>query len=253
MNESKFWFWVLLDGLLVALIIGILGVGLPTLVQWGSSVSPARTIMVSAQGKTTATPDLAEISFSVVSTGQNPQTLETNNTSKMNAALQFLGSQNIATSDITTTGYDLEPAYNYDNTTQRNYITGYTLTQTVAVKIHDLTSVPAVLAGLTPLGVNQIGGVSFTFNDPDTFTAVARADAMNKAEAKAAQMASEAGALLGRVVTISENSYIPQPMLRYDMAASTGMGVPQTAISTPNIQPGSQDVTDNVTITYALR
>jgi uncharacterized protein YggE len=26
-----------------------------------------------------------------------------------------------------------------------------------------------------------------------------------------------------------------------------------SAVSTPNIQPGSQDVTDNVTITYALR
>ena len=109
---------------------------------------------------TTATPDLAEITFSVVSTGQNPQTLQTNNTNKMNAALQFLASQNIATSDIATTGYDLEPAYNYDNTTQSNYITGYTLTQTVTVKIHDLTNVATVLGGLAPLGVNQIGGVT---------------------------------------------------------------------------------------------
>jgi uncharacterized protein YggE len=253
MNESKFWFWVLLDALLAAIIIGVLGVGLPALVQWASSVPPARTITVSAEGKTTATPDLAEITFSVVTTGQNPQTLEANNTSKMNAALEFLTSQNIATSDIATTGYDLEPAYNYDNNTQRNYITGYTLTQTVTVKIHDLSSVATVLGGLAPLGVNQIGGVDFTFNDPDTFLAVARADAMNKAEIEARQMAGEAGTSLGAVVNISENGVIPQPYRTYNMAASTaGMAVPE-AVSTPNIQPGSQDVTDNVTITYALR
>jgi uncharacterized protein YggE len=189
----------------------------------------------------------------VVTTGQNPQTLEANNTSKMNAALEFLTSQNIATSDIATTGYDLEPAYNYDNNTQRNYITGYTLTQTVTVKIHDLSSVATVLGGLAPLGVNQIGGVDFTFNDPDTFLAVARADAMNKAEIEARQMAGEAGTSLGAVVNISENGVIPQPYRTYNMAASTaGMAVPE-AVSTPNIQPGSQDVTDNVTITYALR
>jgi len=202
MNESKFWFWVLLDALLAALIIGVLGVGLPALAQWTASVPPARTIMVTAQGMTTATPDLAEITFSVVSTGQNPQTLQENNVSKMNAALEFLQAQNIATSDIATTGYDLEPSYNYDNTSQRNYITGYTLTQTVTVKIHDLTNVATVLGGLAPLGVNQIGGVNFTFNDPNEFVAVARADAMSQAEVKAQQMASEAGAALGEVVNV---------------------------------------------------
>ncbi len=253
MNESKFWFWVLLDSLLAALIISILGVGLPSLVRWAASVPPARTITVTAEGKTTATPDLAEISFSVVSTGQDPQTLQTSNTTKMNAALQFLASENIATSDIATTGYDLEPAYNYDNMTQRNYITGYTLTQTVTVKIHDLTNVATVLGGLAPLGVNQIGGVTFTFNDPDEFLAVARADAMNKAEAKAIQMASEAGTSLGEVVNVSENGIVPQPYPVYNMAAPMAAMGASSGASTPNIQPGSQDVTDNVTITYALR
>jgi uncharacterized protein YggE len=253
MNESKFWFWVLLDALLAALIIAIMGVGLPALVQWASSVPPARTITVAAEGKTTATPDLAEITFSVVSQGQNPQMLTTNNTQKMNAVLQFVSSQNIATSDIATTGYDLEPTYNYNNTMQSNTITGYTLTQTVTVKIHDLTNVATVLSGLAPLGVNQIGGVDFTFNDSDTFVALARVDAMNKAEMKAVQMANQAGTSLGEVVNVAENSYIPQPVTVYNTAMPMAAMGASSAVSTPNIQPGSQDVTDNVTITYALR
>jgi hypothetical protein len=253
MNESKFWFWVLLDALLAALIIGIVGIGFSTVVRWAASVPPARTITVTAEGKTTATPDLAEITFSVVSQGQNPQTLATNNTQKMNAVLQFVASQNIATSDIATTGYDLQPTYNYNNTMQSNTITGYTLTQTVTVKIHDLTNVATVLSGLAPLGVNQIGGVNFTFNDPDTFVALARVDAMNKAETKAVQMANQAGVPLGEVVNVAENSYVPTPVTMYNEAMPmVAMGA-SSAVSTPNIQPGSQDVTDNVTITYALR
>lgn len=253
MNESKFWFWVLLDALFAVLIIAIMGVGLPAVTQWAASVPPARTITVTAQGKTTATPDLAELTFSVVSQGQDPQTLATNNTEKMNAVLQFVASQNIATSDIATTGYDLQPTYTYNSKTQNNTITGYTLTQTVKLKIHDLANVATVLSGLTPLGVNEIGGVDFTFNNPDTFIALARADAMNKAETKAVQMANQAGASLGEVVRVVENSYIPQPVTMYNtVTPMVAMGT-SSAVPTPNIQPGSQDVTDNVTITYALR
>jgi uncharacterized protein YggE len=252
MTEAKHWFWVLLDALLAALIIGFLGVGLPTAVRFVAGVYPARTISVTAQGKTTVTPDLAEINFSVLTQGQNPQTLTTNNTEKMNAVLQFVSSQNIASSDIKTTGYDLQPNYQYDKNTLRNFITGYTLTQTVTVKIRDLTNVATVLSGLAPLGVNQIGGVSFTFADPDSLMAVARANAINKVKVQAQQMAYQAGASLGEVVSVSENGVAPGPIPYYNKAAYSTADSTMGGAPVPTIAPGSQDVTDNVTITYAL-
>jgi uncharacterized protein YggE len=251
MTEAKHWFWVLLDVFIAALIFAVMGIGLPSLVQWSASVPTARTVTVSAEGQTTATPDVAEVTFSVVTQGQNPQDLTANNTAKMNAVLQFVSSENIASSDIATTGYDLEPDYQYDSSTQANFITGYTLTQTVTVKIHDLTNVAAVLGGLAPLGVNQVGGVTFTFNDPNEYLAVAREDAMNQAKAKASQLAEESGTMLGEVVNVSENGIVPSPIPVYNMSVPTAMGA--SAASTPTIEPGSQEVTDNVTITYALR
>jgi uncharacterized protein YggE len=252
MNGAKLWFWVLLDVFLAAAIIAVIGFGVPLVESYMSSVPPARTLTVTSQGKTTAAPDLAEVTFSVVTAGQDPQTLTENNVSKMNAALEFLSSQGIATSDIATTGYNLQPAYNYDSTAKRNYITGYTLTQTVQVKIHDLTKVASVIGGLTPLGVNQVGSIDFTFSDQDQYVAIARADAINKDEIKAQEMAAQAGAVLGPVVNISENVFVPQPYPVYSMATGLG-GAPTAAVSTPNIQPGTQDITDNVTMTYALR
>jgi uncharacterized protein YggE len=218
---------------------------------WKSSFAPARTITVSAQGMTTATPDEAEINFSVVTQGANPQTLSDNNNSKMGAVMQFVSSQGIASSDIATTGYDLEPNYQWDKNTNRNFITGYTLTQTVQVKIRDLTKVASVLGGLAPLGVNEIGGVNFTFQDPNKFVAVARGDALTKAADQAGQMAAQAGASLGEVVNINESSYIPGPQPVYAMSAGAGnsLGVPVA----PSISPGTQDVTDSVTVTYELQ
>ena len=249
-NNIKTWFWGLFALLLAVLVVNVVFFVMPMLANLSASFTPSRTMTVSAQGKTTATPDLAEISFSVVSQGKNPTDLTTNDNQKSAAIAQFLAGQNIATSDIATTNYSLSPNYQYDETSERNYITGYTLTDTVEVKIHDLTQVATVLGGLAPLGVNQIGSVDYTFNNTDSLLATARSQAITNAQTKAEQLASEAGVSLGRVISVNESGVIPLPYPYpvYSMAAGSG-----AMASAPTVNPGTQDVTDNVTITYELR
>jgi uncharacterized protein len=250
MDKSMKPFWGVMTLLVAVLIVFLIIFAIPATLAWQSSFTPARTITVTAQGMTTATPDEADIDFSVVTQGTNPQTLSDNNNTKMGAVMQFLSAQNIATSDVATTGYDLEPNYIYDATSQRNDITGYTLTQTVEVKILDLTNVATVLGGLAPLGVNQIGSVSYTFQNQDAFIAIARGQALTNAQTEASQMAAQAGASLGDVVTVSESSnvLVPGPQPVYAMAAGAG-----SAPVTPTLAPGTQNVTDEVTVTYALK
>ncbi len=251
MNEAKLWFWILLDAMIAAIVIFGVILGLPVLGQYGRSLAPARTVTVSAQGKTTATPDLAEFTFSVVTQGQNPQALSDNNNTKMNSVMQFLGQQGIASSDIQTVSYDLQPNYQYPQNGVQGVINGYTLTQSVQAKIRDLTKVASVIGGLAPLGVNQIGSVDFTFSNESQVQvlAVARADALANAQKEAAQMAAAAGEPLGAVVNVTENNYVPAPRTMYAMAAGTAAN----SSVTPTIQVGSEDVTDMVTVTYALQ
>lgn len=244
-------FWGVLTVFLAVLILFLVGFAMPAVLSWKGSFAPARTITVSAQGMATVTPDEADINFSVVTQGANPQTLSDNNNTKMGAVMQFISSQGIASSDIATTGYNLQPNYQWDKNTSRNYITGYTLTQTVEVKVRDLTKVASALGGLAPLGVNQIGGVNFTFQDPDKFIALARADALTKAASQANQMAAQAGTSVGEVVNINESHYFPGPQPVYAMSA--GLGGAMAAPVTPSIAPGTQDVTDTVTITYEIQ
>ncbi len=249
MNEAKLWFWIVIDVLLGVLIVGLVLVGMPAVVGYVHSLAPARTVTVTAQGKTTATPDLAEFTFSVVTQGQDPQALSDNNNTQMNRVMQFLEGQGVASSDIQTISYDLQPNYQYPQNGLQGVINGYTLTQSVQVKVHDLTKVASVIGGLAPLGVNQIGSVNFTFNDDTQLLAAARADALTKAQQMAQQMAAAAGEPLGGVVSVTENNYIPGPRPMYSVATGMGAGA---AISAPNIQPGSEDITDSVTVTYAL-
>ncbi len=252
-EKAKILFWVLLDVLIALAALNLLFFVMPALDALKNSFASARVITVSAQGKTTASPDMAQISFSVLTQGQDPKSLSDDNNRKMTAVLQFVGSLNIASSDIATTGYDLQPDYRWDKFYQRNFIVGYTLTQTVQVKIRDLNQVPSVLGGLAPLGVNQIGGVTFTFQDPNKFIGIARADALAKAQKQANDMATQAGVSLGAVINIGENSYVPYPRPMY-AAQSMGMGgAMSSAPVAPTIDPGTQDVTDTVNVTYALR
>jgi uncharacterized protein YggE len=169
----------------------------------------------------------------------------------MASVMQFISSEGIASSDIATTGYDLSPNYTWDQASGRSSITGYTLTQTVEVKVRDLTKVASVLGGLAPLGVNEVGGVDFTFQDPNKFVSIARADALTKAGQEASEMAAQAGASLGEVVTVSESQYVPMPQPVY--AAMGEAAMPAEAPVTPTLAAGTQDVTDNVTVIYALK
>ncbi len=252
MNKAKTYFWILLDVLIAAIILGGLFVALPIARRFGNFVPPAsRSMSVAAEGKTTATPDLAESTFSVLSKGKNPEDLADGNNQKVSAVIGFLRLEGISDADIKTTGYNLSPDYKYDPQTERNFITGYTLTQTVSVKMRDFKKVPEIIGGLTPLGVNQIGGINFTVEDPERFLSVARADAFRKAQAKAGEMAAQNGVRLGRVLNIAE-SYGPTPIPYYSYGNSLrGLAAP-AAVSEPTIEPGSEEVKDQVTITYEL-
>lgn len=260
MDKSKQYFWDVLAVLALAMVVFVV-FAMWAVMGWKDSLAPARTITVTAQGMTTATPDEGQISFSVVTQGANPQTLSDNNNTKMSSVIQFLSSQGIASSDITTTGYDLEPNYSYGTVyapsngpiipaQPSNTITGYTLTQTVQVNIKDLTKVASVLGGLAPLGVNQIGSVSYTFQNPNEFIGIARMQALANAKTEASQMASQAGAGLGEVVTVTESSNVPYPQPGVFAMNATAGGA--TAAIAPTVEPGTQNVTDEVTVTYQL-
>ena len=159
MEKAKKYFWILLDVLILGAVVNLVFFVMPAVNRYGRSLVASRTMFVSAEGKTFVTPDIAESSFSVVSRGKNPDELSDANNQKVVAVVDFLKSAGLDGKDIKTTSYNLSPDYQYDPQTQRNFITGYTMTQTVSVKIRDLKKVAGIIGGLTPLGVNQIGGI----------------------------------------------------------------------------------------------
>src|SRR3989338_8947003 len=101
MKNAKNIFWLLLDALLVVMfLLGL--ITFKALDRYGASLPITRTITVSADAKATVVPDIAKISFSVVSEGSDPAKLQEENTQKMVAAIDFIKSQAIDSKYIKT-------------------------------------------------------------------------------------------------------------------------------------------------------
>lgn len=250
-DKLKHYFWFLIDALIAAVVFNLVFFVMPTIEKYGNSLNPVRVMNVSAEGKTIVTPDIAQTSFSVVSRGQNPESLTEDNNKKITEVIDFVKSQGIDAKDIRTSGYNLSPDYEYDENTRRSYIVGYTLTQTVNLKIRDLSKVAKILGGLTPLGVNQIGGISFGVDNPERFLSEARAEAFAEARAKARDMARKSGVRLGRIVNVSEYPSGPIYPMPYYRDGLGGAGIAEKA-ALPSIEPGSEELRLQVNITYAL-
>lgn len=218
--------------------------------KYTDSLMPARTITVSADGKVIAEPDIAKVSFSVVSEGIDPEKIAERNNKTMNAAIDFIKSQEIDADDIKTTQYNLSPRYEYDEKTRKTFISGYTLTQTLLVKIRDLRKVAKVLGGLPELGINQIGSISFEIDEPGKYLAEARNKAFEKAKEKTKEMAEKNGVELGRVISFYEyQDYLPV----YRTTEKLGLGGAEAIPTPPQIQPGTQEITVQVSVTYEIK
>jgi hypothetical protein len=219
--------------------------------RYVDSLYTARTISVSADANVQVSPDLATISFSVVSEGEKPEVISLENINKMKAAVDSVKSKGIEDKDIKTTQYSLSPKYEYDEKTRKSSITGYSLTQTVLVKVRDLAKVGEVLSGLPDLGINQIGAISFSVENQEQYMAQARIEAFEKAKTKAMAMAALNGAELGDVINFSE--YQPYYYGYSAKAEGIGMGGDAASSIVPRIQPGTEELTVQVNITYALK
>lgn len=217
--------------------------------NWSASLMPIRTIIVSGEGKTVLVPNIATISFSVVSEGKDVVALQNGNNQKINDAIAFVKNLGIAAGDISTTGYNLSPKYEYDNKLHHSYIDGYNLTQTVVVKVRNLDKVAEVLGGLPGIGINQITGPNFAVDDMNKNLKEARAAAFKDAYEKAKELATLNNVRLGRIVTFNESQGGMPPPIMFEKAASMSAdgGV------RPTIEKGSEEVTVNVSVTYEIK
>ena len=79
----------------------------------GKGIAVQNTITISGNGDVSTKPDLAVMDFSVVSEGKTVAAATDDNTKKMNAIVAAAKSLGVADKDLQTTGYSINPRYDY--------------------------------------------------------------------------------------------------------------------------------------------
>jgi len=228
--------------------------------SYGQSVYPNRAFTVQAEGKAVVVPDVAQFSFGVLTQGgKDLATLQETNTKSVNKIIEYLKSKKVDAKDITTQGYSLTPRYQYIQCFKApcppTSIVGYEINQSVSVKIRDFTLIGELLSGVVKNGANNVSQMSFTLDNPDSAQNEARAQALEKAKAKAQSIAKAGGFRVGQLLSIDE-SFQPVSPYAYGMGGSERMmtlDAAKSIASTPTIEPGSQEVKVQVYVRYAIR
>lgn len=208
-------------------------------------------ISVSGEGRSAITPDMAVLSFSVVSDAKTArEALDANNKS-MADVLKALKDAGIADRDLQTSGFAINPQYQYpDNSDGGNkppVLIGYQVANSLTIRVRDLPKLGGIIDQAVTLGVNQGGSIFFTNDKPEAALTEARKAAVADAMEKAKVLSEAAGVSLGRVVEISENSRTPEPvpMMR-------AMAKEYAADAVP-VATGENSYNVTVNVTFAIK
>ena len=187
--------------------------------------------------------------------GKDVADLQQKNTTKTSDAIKFVKEQGVTEKDIKTESYSIEPRYQYyackTGACPPPEIVGYTITQTIGLKIRDFTKIGTIFAGVAKNGANSVSQLSFTMDDPSGPQNEARAKAIAQARQKAKLIASSGGFSVGRLLAIDDGGvsldYYRTALMK-ESAFGGGVATPA-----PTIEVGSQDVIVNVTLRYEIR
>jgi uncharacterized protein YggE len=215
-----------------------------------------KTISVSGRGKISAAPNVADINIGVVTQAETARDALSGNNEKMAALHKALKERGVAAKDIQTTNINVSPRYNQPappapGQPPREFtprIVGYDVTNTVSVTARDLDKLGELLDAVVTAGANQMHGIGFRIDAPDSLLDEARKRAMADARRKADLMAGEAGVVVGPPISITDSGDIspppPRPMMGR-MATFAKADVPVAA--------GEEELSVTVHVVYELK
>lgn len=225
--------------------------------------SPA-VITVSGTGEVIAIPDIGQFTFSVMAEGEDASAVQEESGVKINQIITYLKEQGIEDKDIKTSSYNLYPKWNYRERIcpvnsycppGERYQDGFTVNQSVSVKLRDTNTAGEIIAGVGERGATDISGLDFTIDDIETLQDEARAKAIEDAKSQADVLANQLGVKIVRLVNFSEGSNRGfYPMMETKVAAfDMDMVEESMGFGGADIPTGEQATVANVTLTYQVK
>jgi uncharacterized protein YggE len=184
--------------------------------------TPTPSVSVTGTGKITVKPTIARINFGVFTSKETSSAAQIENDTimaKITAALKAAG---IKDEDIQTTGYSLQPRYEWNKETEKSVLVGYDMNHTMMVVVHAIKDATLEQTRLAALDLAMT-------------SARKRADVVAKAAGKTI--------LSVQTVNVNENTYSPNAIYRSDM------GIAKESAPAP-VEAGTMDILISVSVIY---
>jgi uncharacterized protein len=207
-------------------------------------------ISVVGEGRVTATPDIARITFAVERTDPSLNQALSATADAMAAVQARLLQLGVRSEDIRTVSFDVSPIYDNprpaDTTTGGvPVLRGYRVSNAVEAIIRTFDSSGSIIDAVVGAGANRVNGISFETSRLTDLKAQARELAVDDARAKAEQLARLAGVNLGRPRLIEESDAGGGPTVR-----ATALAAP-AAENTP-IAGGQLEIRTTVHVVWDI-
>jgi len=225
---------LILAGIVVVAVAAFAGVGRPEAAR-GDTGSPD-TVTTNGHGTITAVPDEATITAGVHTQASSAADALAANATLMNRVVAALKAAN--GSDLQTQQVSLSPQMN-----EQGQVTAYAADNSVSAKAK-IENAGGLVDAAVRSGANTVGGPSLDVSGRDALYRRALGKAVEDARAKAQALADAGGFGVGQVSSVTEQSAnAPVPVFQAAVAKSD---------ATP-IEPGTQDVSADVVVTFRIR
>lgn len=212
-------------------------------------VAPTPVIVTSGEGMVAHAPDRAWVTIAAETRAKTAADAQRANSDAMTAVLDKIKGAGIPADAILTTGYNLQPEFDYAN--GRQTLRGYVARNQVQVKIDTLSKTGDVIAAAVGTGATNVSNVRFDIKDRDGAEREALRLAVRDARARADAAAAGAGVQIGGVQRIDEqrdSMPIPRPMAIAGMAPRAELA--QAAVP---VEAGEIEVRAHVTLTVWIK
>jgi uncharacterized protein YggE len=231
-----------------ALALAVSFAAAPALAQ--QPIPPATPVIVtSGEGVVKKAPDRAWVAIAAESRARTAPEAQRLNTDAMTAVLEKIKSLGVPADAIQTTGYTLQPDFEYQN--GRQNLRGYISRNQVEVRVDTLSKLGDIMANAVGTGATSVGGVRFDLKDREAAEAEALRLAVRDARRRADAAASGAGVKVVQVMRVDEqrdmDNIRPMPMATRAMAGD--MSAAQLAVP---VEGGQIEIRSHVTLTVRI-
>jgi uncharacterized protein YggE len=235
--------------LMVAGTVGTLGNWPLFAFEQAAPAAESPVIVTTGEGSVKLAPDRVWVTLAAESRARSARDAQRANTDAMSAVLAKLKSLGFPPDSIRTSGYDVQPEFDYVNGKQT--MRGYVARNAIEVRVDDITIAGDVLEVAVSAGATSVGGLRFDLKDRAGAEREALRKAVADARVRADAAAGGAGLRVDRVIRIEEQRSSPIEPRPIMMARQTMVG--NQELAAPPVAPGEIEVRSTVTMTSTIK